>query len=131
MDGTTPLHENQSSNEPKPPLHESNVANLFNLAASLVENTRKHKALEVEQGFRCRSVLGEILFACALCRPNIGHAATTLAKFSATPTALHCKSLKHLAVYLCQTQDWGIMCWHSEPVDLLPEVSCDGTCEVR
>jgi len=46
----------------------------------------------------------------------------TLAKFSTAPNALHCKSLKHLAICLRQTQDWGIMCWHAEPVASLPEV---------
>jgi len=115
----------KSSNEPKPPLHESDVANLFNLAAGQVENAPEHKALEAEQGFGCRSVLGEILFACALCPPDIGCAVTTLAKFSAMLDALHCKSLKHLAICLRQTQDWGIMHWCSEPVDSLPEVPHD------
>jgi len=66
--------------------------------------------------------LGEILFAYALCRPDIGYAVTTLAKFSTAPNALHYKSLKHLATYLRQTQDWGIMYWRTEPVDSLPEV---------
>jgi len=47
---------------------------------------------------------------------------TTLAKFSTAPNALHYKSLKHLAIYLRQTQDWGIMHWCSEPVASLPEV---------
>ena len=113
----------ESSNKPKPPSHESVVANLFNLAAGPVENTPKHKALEAEQGFRYRSVLGEILFAYELCRPDIGYAVTTLAKFSTAPNALHYKSLKHLAIYLRQTQDWGIMYWRTEPVASLPEVS--------
>jgi len=112
----------ESSNKPKPPLHESDVANLFNLAAGPVENTPEHKALEAEQGFGYRSVLGEILFAYVLCRPDIGYAVTTLAKFSTAPNALHYKSLKHLAIYLRQTQDWGIMNWRSEPVETLPEV---------
>jgi len=85
------------SNKPKPPLHESNVANLFNLAAGLVENTPEHKALKAEQGFGYRSVLGEILFAYVLCRPDIGYTVTTLAKFSTAPNALHYKSLKHLS----------------------------------
>jgi len=112
----------ESSNKPKPPLHESDVANLFNLAAGLVENTPKHKALKAEQGFGYRSVLGEILFAYVLCRPDIGYAVTTLAKFSMAPNALHYKSLKHLAIYLRQMQDWGIMYWRTEPVASLPEV---------
>jgi len=112
----------ESSNKPKPPLHESNVANLFNLVAGLVENAPEHKAPEAEQGFGHRSVLGEILFACVLCRPDIGHAVTTPAKFSTAPNALHHKFLKHLAICLCQTQDWGIMHWCWEPVASLPEV---------
>jgi len=112
----------ESSNKPKPPLHESDVANLFNLAAGLVENAPEHKALEAEQGFGYRSVLGEILFTYVLCRPDIGHAVTTLAKFSTAPKALHYKSLKHLAICLRQTQDWGIVHWRSEPVESLPEV---------
>jgi len=103
-------------------LHESDVANLFNLAAGPVENTPEHKALEAEQGFGYRSVLGETLFAYVLCRPDIGYAVTTLAKFSTAPNALHYKSLKHLAICLRQTQDWGIMHWRLEPVETLPDV---------
>jgi len=79
----------ESSNKSKPPLHKSDVANLFNLAAGPVENTPEHKALEAEQGFGYRSVLGEILFAYVLCRPDVGYAVTTLAKFSTAPNALH------------------------------------------
>jgi len=99
----------ESSNKAKPPSHESDIANFFNLAAGPVENAPKHKALEAEQGFGYRSVLGEILFAYALCCPDIGYAVTTLVKFSTAPNALHYKSLKHLAIYLRKTQDWGIM----------------------
>jgi len=117
MDGIIHLHS-ESSNKPKPPLHESDVANLFNLAAGPVKNAPEHKALEAEQGFGYRSVLGEIPF----CRPDIGYAVTTLAKFSTAPNALHCKSLKNLVIYICQTQDWGIMHCRSEPVASLPEV---------
>jgi len=94
------------------------------LAAGPVENTPEHKTLEAEQGFGYRSVLGEILFAYVLCRPDIGYAVTTLAKFSTAPNALHYKSLKHLAIYLHQTQDWGIVYWRMEPVVSLPEVPC-------
>jgi len=121
----------ESSNKPKPPLHESDIANLFKLGAGPVENTPEHKALEAEQGFGYRSVLGEILFAYVLCHPDIGYAVTTLAKFSTAPNALHYKSLKHLAIYLRQTQDWGIMYWRSEPVKTLPAVSYVPMTDVR
>jgi len=98
----------ESSNKLKPPFHKSDIANLFNLAAGPVENAPEHKALETEQGFGYRSVLREILFAHVLCRPDIGYEVTTLAKFSTAPNALHHKSLKHLAIYLRQTQDWAL-----------------------
>jgi len=113
----------KSSNKPIPQLHESDVANLFNLAAGPVENTPEHKALKVEQGFGYQSVLGEVLFTYVLCRPDIGYAVTTLAKFSTAPNALYYESLKHLAICLHQTQDWGIMYLRSEPVASLPEVT--------
>ena len=112
----------EASRKPKPPLHESDVAALFNQAAGPVENTPEHKQLEAQQGFSYRSVLGEILFAYVLCRADIGYAVTTLAKFSTAPNELHYKSLKHLAIYLRQTQDWGILYWRSEPVLDLPSV---------
>jgi len=50
------------------------------------------------------------------------HAVTAFVKFSTAPDALHCESLKRLAICLCQTQDWGIVCWHAEPLVSLPEV---------
>jgi len=98
----------ESSNKPKPPSHESDVANLFNLAAGPVENAPEHKALEAEQGFGYQSVLGEMLFTYALCRPDIGYAVTTLAKFSTAPNTLHHKSLKHLAI--CLRHKTGALC---------------------
>ena len=112
----------ECSRKPKPPLHESDVAGLFNLEAGPKENTPEHKELEQRMGFGYRSVLGEILFAYVLCRPDIGYAVTTLAKFSTSPNELHYKSLKHLAIYLRQTQDWGIIYWRSSPVESLPDV---------
>ena len=112
----------EDSRKPKPPLHESDVAGLFNLAAGPCENTPEHKQLEEQMGFGYRSVLGEVLFAYVLCRPDIGYAVTTLAKFSTAPNELHYKSLKHLAIYLRQTQDWGIMYWRQHPIADLPEV---------
>jgi len=112
----------EESRKPKPPLHESDLAGMFNLAAGPKENTPEHKALAQHMGYGYRSVLGEILFAYVLCRPDIGYAVTTLAKFSTAPNELHYKALKHLAIYLRQTQDWGIYYWRSQPVEGLPDV---------
>ena len=85
----------------KPPLHESNVAGLFNLAAGPVENTPEHKALEAEQGFGYRSVLGIILFAYALCQPDVSYVCHTLFKVfcsSKCPTLQVLEAFSHLFV---------------------------------
>jgi len=103
----------ETSNKPELPVRESDVADLFNLAEGPVENAPKHQAPEAEQGFKHRCILGEVLLACILCCPGIGHAVTTLAKFSTAPNALKHTSLKHLAICLRQTQDWGIVDWRS------------------
>ena len=112
----------EDTRKPKPPLHESDLAGLFNLPAGPKENTPEHADLAQRMGFGYRSVLGEILFAYVLCRPDIGYAVTTLAKFSTAPNEHHYKALKHLAIYLRQTQSWGIHFWRSNPVEGLPEV---------
>jgi len=114
----------ECSRKPKPPLHKSDVAMLFNLGTGPSENTPEHKALEQQMGFSCRSVLGETSFACGLCRPDIGHAVTALAKFSTAPNELHHKSLKHLAICLRQTQDWGVLCWRATSVEGLLDAPC-------
>ena len=86
------------------------------------EDDPAHSLLAEQHGFAYRSLLGEILFAYVLCRPDIGYAVTTLAKFSTAPNPLHYKSLKHLAIYLRQTIDWGIIYWHPSPNSSLPDI---------
>ena len=95
---TPGAHEH--STKPKPPLHESTIASLYQLPAGPKEGTIEHAQLAEKHGFGYRNLLGKILFAYVLCRPDIGYAVTTLAKFSTAPNDLHYQSLKHLALYL-------------------------------
>jgi len=115
---------NETSKKPTPPSHWDDVTALFALESGPEENAPEHKELEQRMGFGYRSVPGEITFAHVLCRADIGHAVTAFAKFSTAPNELHCKALKHLAIHLHQTQDWGIICWRSDPVKDLPHVPC-------
>ena len=57
------------------------------------------------------------------CRPDIGFALITLAKFSATPSEVHYQRLKGVALYLRNTQDWGIHYWRSTPNPSLPLIA--------
>ena len=61
-----------------------------------IEGSKEHKQLQKKMGFACRTLLGELLCACVTCRPDIGFAVTTLAKFSAHPHETH---HKHCLLY--------------------------------
>ena len=59
-------------------------------------------------GFACRTLPGELSYAYATCRPDIGYAVTALAKFSTHPHEIHCKCLKGIATCLRRTRKWGM-----------------------
>ena len=67
-------------------------------------------------GYSYRSLLGEIMYAYVVARPDIGYAVMMLAKFSKAPARVHYQCLKRLALYLCQTIDWGIIYWRPSPL---------------
>jgi hypothetical protein len=86
------------------------------------EHTAEHASLAKEMGFSYRTLLGELLHACVTARPDIGFAIALLAKFSAAPAKLHYRGLKGVAKYLCNTIDWGIICWCPAPSPALDPV---------
>ena len=75
------------------------------------EKTREAKEIVSKKGFSCGNILGELAFACAMCRLNIGHSVCLLAHSSDRLHKDHfdtlkgtCKSLqctKHLGVLFC------------------------------
>ena len=73
------------------------------------EGTAEYAALAQKQGFAYRTVLGELLYAYIVCRPDIGYAVTTLSKFAVAPAAVHYTRLKDIARYLRRTADWAII----------------------
>jgi hypothetical protein len=54
------------------------VSQQLQLLEGPAEGTAAHKALEKEVGYSYRQVLGEIVYAYVLCRPDIGYAVTFL-----------------------------------------------------
>ena len=89
------------------------------------EGTPEHAALSKQMGFGYRSLLGELLYAYVICRPDIGYSLVTLAQFNTNPSKIHYRYLKHVALYLRQTASWGIIYWRQEPNMLLPDVPFD------
>ena len=61
--------------------------------------------LELSQGFRYHTLLGEIIYVYVTCRPDISYAIITMRKFSTKPSKLHDKLLKGIAWYLRETKD--------------------------
>lgn len=59
-----------------------------------MEGTPEHKELESKVGYSYHQALGEIIYACIICRVDIGHAATFLSRFAQAPAEEHYKALK-------------------------------------
>jgi hypothetical protein len=78
--------------------------------------------LEKEMGFGYCLLLGELLYAYVMTRPDFGFAITTLAKFAVSPTSCHYQKLKGVAKYLRTTIVWGIIYWRPAPNPALPHI---------
>ena len=74
----------------------------------LLEGSLEYQTSQKQAGFAYRTLLGELIYAYVTCRPDIGFAVTTMAKYSQHPTLTHYKYLKGIATYLRQTQKRGI-----------------------
>lgn len=107
------------------PLSPSVVTSLVNDPPGPTESSSEHDALEKTSGFQYRTLLGELLYAYTLCRLDIGYCVSLLSRFSQAPSATHYASLKQITKYLRATRNWGIIYWHSFPVDSLPEIPLD------
>lgn len=103
------------------PLPQNVIQQLYDNIGPM-EHTQEHSALEKNMQFSYRALLGELLYAFVISRPDIGYALVTLAKFASQPERIHFQMLKRVALYLHQTKDWGIMYWRPQPLDHLPEV---------
>ncbi len=84
------------------------------------DGTPEHAALESSAGFSYRRVLGALIYAYVVARPDIGYAITTLACFSDRPAKIHFDTSCRVAHYLRMTKSWGLHYWH--PV-VLPALS--------
>ena len=73
------------------------------------EGTKEHDGLLQEnQKFSHGASLGEMMFACVSCRPDVGHAVTLMSKCGHNPSAFHCNCSKLIAEHPGCTKDWGI-----------------------
>ena len=119
---TTPKDELLS--HPTAPLPEKALDKIFDEDGP-PEGSSEHKKLKELHGFPYRTLLGEILYAYNVCRPDIGFAVSTMSKFSLAPSDLHFKYLKGVALYLRRTKTWGLRYRKTNILD--DDVIPDGT----
>jgi hypothetical protein len=84
------------------------------------DGTPEYCDLETAAGFSYRSVLGALIYAYVVARPDIGYAVTTLARFSDHPAKVHYDALRRVARYLRMTKNWGLIYWRNMLLSTLP-----------
>ena len=84
------------------------------------DGTPEYCDLETAAGFSYRSVLGALIYAYVVARPDIGYAVTTLARFSDHPAKVHYDALRRVARYLRMTKNWGLLYWRNMILSTLP-----------
>ncbi|KAI2496066.1 retrotransposon [Fragilaria crotonensis] len=107
--------------KPIEPIASSTIQQMFDdYAAAPLEGTDTSQALEMSMGFSYRSVLGALIYAYVVARPDIGYAVTTLARFSDHPAKIHYDALRRVARYLRMTKNWGLLYWRHSKLSSLP-----------
>ncbi|KAI2497911.1 retrotransposon [Fragilaria crotonensis] len=85
--------------KPIEPLASSTLQQMFVEYESAPANgSPEHALVESAAGFSYRSVLGALIYAYVVARPDIGYAVTTLARFSDRPTKIHYDASAELRV---------------------------------
>jgi len=79
------------------------------------------KQLMAHNGFNYRAVVGEIVYAYVLCRPDFGYAVTLLSRFNTCPAQCHYDAVKRCLKSLLRTSSDGIWYWRrASLIDLPP-----------
>ena len=83
------------------------------------EETLEAKGIEKEMGFLYRNILGELMYAFVIARPDVGYAVSLLSRFLLAPHREHYKALKGVCRY---HKGWGIIYHRPSPLSGLPTV---------
>jgi hypothetical protein len=107
--------------KPIEPLAASTTQQMFDdYATAPRDGSVEYCDLETAAGFSYRSVLGALIYAYVVARPDIGYAVTTLARFSDHPAKVHYDALRRVARYLRMTKTWGLIYWRHTLLSSLP-----------
>ena len=119
--GWTAAGTRDTDSKPIEPIASSTLQQMFvEYAAAPLNGSPESVSIETEAGFSYRSVLGALIYAYVVARPDIGYAVTTLARFSDHPTKVHYDALRRVARYLRMTNHWGLIYWRRHRMCTLP-----------
>jgi len=103
-----------SSGKPLEPIHPDAVKKLETTIGPSIE-LREGKQLMVKNGFNYRAVVGKIVYAYILCRPDFGFAVTLLSRFNTCPAQCHYDAAKRCLCSLLRLASDGIWYWRHAP----------------
>ena len=109
-----------SSSKPTAPISEQLAKEIMKAGKGFLINSPEGQALEAKMGFGYRCLLGELIFACVVCRLDIAYALSLLARYGQYPLELHYVALKGVAKYCRETRDKPLIYWRQEPLEGLP-----------
>ena len=119
--GWTAAGSRDTGERPIEPIAASTIQQMFaDYDTAPLADSAEHLALESSSGFSYRSVLGALIYAYVVARPDIGYAVTTLARFSDRPAKIHYDALRRVARYLRMTKTWGLYYWRPKCLMSLP-----------
>lgn len=111
---------NEVSKKPLEPISPSKVKELESTEGPPIDS-KEGKALQKLKGFNYRGVVGEIVYAYIVARPDYGFAVALLSRFNTCPAQCHYDAAKRCLKSLIRTANDGIWYWRRTPrMDLEP-----------
>ena len=110
-----------TSSKPIEPLASSTLQQMFvEYGAAPLNGSLEHSAIEAAAGFSNCRVLGALIYAYVVARPDIGYTVTTLARFSDHPAKVHYDALRRVLRYLRTKRHWGLLYRRRHQLATLP-----------
>ena len=104
------------ASSPKHPIPEALVKEILANGKGPIAGTPAAIQLQEEMGFGYRNLLGALIFACVICRLDIGYSMSLLSRYSEYPAKCCYQGLKSVARYLCAMADCHIIYWRPKPL---------------
>jgi len=109
-----------TDNRPVPLPADPKWLKLFNETVGDPDKQVQAKLMK-EHGLKYRAIIGEIIYAMTVARPDVAYSSVKLSQFNVAPADIHYRGAKHTLRYLYETRDDGIYYWRPKAQPELPE----------